>query len=301
MQAHVRNSACAVLLALSRGSDGRNGDGAKAKFSMDWASRLVDMILSQGGYIAQHDTNKDRPGRTESGSEAEDGVQSEEEKNTENRVCRALVSATRVAPGTVLTRTLQLLGLASLRKMRVVSKMLSGLDAGAGIELQTGNLAARYFRFVFSGCQLIRSPLSTASENQSERETLAESCVRALADILTDQRVTGARLRDALGRVLEEAQRVLSAVQDCGDDCDDGVAEDADEEPDGEEKMAAQAEVSKLSREHRMKMGVLTMKMGVLTISALLNRSAELGILLRPRTDMLLRGLVRQVILHRSM
>jgi hypothetical protein len=93
----------------------------------------------------------------------------------------------------------------------------------------------------------------------------------------------------------------LSAVQDCGDDCDDGVAEDADEEPDGEEKMAAQAEVSKLSREHRMKMGVLTMKMGVLTISALLNRSAELGILLRPRTDMLLRGLVRQVILHRSM
>jgi hypothetical protein len=101
--------------------------------------------------------------------------------------------------------------------------------------------------------------------------------------------------------VLEEAHMVLSAVPDRGGDCDDGVEEDDDEEPDGEEKMAAQADVSKFSREHRMKMGVLTKKMGVLTVSALLNRSAELGILLRPRTDMLLRGLVRQVILHRSM
>jgi hypothetical protein len=297
-QAHVRNSACAVLLALSRG---RDGDGAKAKFCMDWASRLVDRILSQGGYIAQHDTNKDRPGRTESGREEEDGVQSEEENSMENRVSRALVSATRVAPGTVLTRTLQVLESASLRKMRVVSKMLSGLDAGAGVELQTGNLAARYFRFVFSGCQFISSPLPTASENRSERETLAESCVRALADILTDKRVTGGTPRDALVRVLEEAHMVLSAVPDRGGDCDDGVEEDDDEEPDGEEKMAAQADVSKFSREHRMKMGVLTKKMGVLTVSALLNRSAELGILVRPRTDMLLRGMVRQVILHACM
>ena len=285
-QAHVRNSACALLLALSEDGESRKGDERKTGLAVACAPRLVDVILSQDGYIEHNRAQEELIGGAERTGKEIGGVPAGDEKMY--RVCRALVGAARVAPVPVLKRTLTVLQSEAtpLQSMRVVCKMLSSLGSDARVAFLTGDLAARYLRFVFAGCKVIRSP---AGESGSEQEALVKSCVLALADILTDTNGIGAAPRDAFARVLDEAQSVLTAAgdEDVGEH-EDGVAQDVDEvQRAGEASWDGQVDWW-LSRE-------LKTKMGVLTVSTLLNRSAELGILVRPRVEMLVRGLMQQV------
>lgn len=243
--------------------------------------------MSQNGYIEHNRTEEEQIGGAEKTGNEVGGVPVGDEKV--HRVSRALVGAARVAPRPVLKRTLTVLQSEAtpLQSMRVVCKILSSLGSDARVAFLTGDLAARYFRFVFAGCQVIRSPLSTDRDiaPQSEQEALVKSCVLALADILTDTNGKGAAPRDAFGRVLDEAQRVF--IEDVGE-LEDGVAQDVDEvQRAREESWDGQVDWG-LSR------GLKT-EMGVLTVSTLLHRSAELGILVRLRVEMLVRCLMQQV------